>query len=246
MFKDNKLLTLFPSFVGSKRIWIKYLLKYKGMDFIEPFCGSAVVSFNLAKSCILNDLDPYIYKIINEFDTQIIPDVFTKDDYLSVRTKNDWWRYVFCLQAMSFSGVFRYSKNGYNVPVKKNMYSVSLKERFKLSLNRWEKLHIEIHNDTYASLSLDKFIDKVVILDPPYQGSKASYNNKSFNYDEYWEWATKLLPICKVLIMFDRIKNLEDRNIPIYKTRKMRVNGKYDGDIEAMSIYENGGWLYDC
>lgn len=110
------------SYVGSKSYWVNRLQQYKSRRFVELFCGSAVLSANLScKNPILNDLDVYIYKILSNFDSLIVPDSFTKEDYYLVRKNDDWWKYIFCLQAMSFSGVFRYSKNGYNVPIKKNI-----------------------------------------------------------------------------------------------------------------------------
>lgn len=112
------LMYFLPSYVGSKKIWVKKLLYYSGMDFVELFCGSAVLSANLAKSALLNDLDPYIHLVLSRFDELIVPEKFTLEDYYTYRKVENWWQFTYVLQKMSFSGVFRYSKNGYNVPPK--------------------------------------------------------------------------------------------------------------------------------
>lgn len=240
---NNSVYTMFSSFVGSKKMWIKTLEKYKDQPFIEPFCGSSVLSFNLAGACILNDVDPYIVKIISEFDKQVVPECFTREMYFKARNRSYWWRHVYCLQHMSFSGVFRYSRNGYNVPIKKDKNEIRVLDKYKLNLTRWLELEKTVYNQKYYNLPFDLFKDKVVILDPPYQGSQACYNDLQFNYNTYWKWLELIKDFGKVIIIFDRKKNLEDHNIPIYQTRSMRVNGKHDGDIEAMGIFENGEWL---
>jgi hypothetical protein len=123
----NDLIKFFPSFVGSKAQWIKHekLREATGLrenHIVELFCGSAVISASLAKSSLLVDIDPIICKVLTRFDEQIVPEVFTVEDYFEKREAENWWQYTYCLQKMSFSGVFRYNaaKNKYNVPIKKN------------------------------------------------------------------------------------------------------------------------------
>jgi len=237
---------MFSSFVGSKKYWIKELQKYKDESFVEPFCGSAVLSFNLAKDCVLNDIDSKLITIIKYFDKQIVEEPFTPEKYFKARKEEEWWKYAYCLQHMSFSGVFRYGKNGYNVPIKKGIKEIkeiNVYSKYIINLERWKKIKKKIFNKQYHELKKELFIDKVVILDPPYQNSQASYNSTLFNYQEYWKWVEEIKKISKVVIFFDTDENLIKQNIPIYKTRKMRINGKYKGAVEAMSIYENKKWL---
>ena len=47
-----------PSYVGSKSRWISELEEFRGKDFVEIFCGSSVISSNLARTSILNDFGP--------------------------------------------------------------------------------------------------------------------------------------------------------------------------------------------
>lgn len=224
-----------PSYVGSKAYWIDSLQKYRNMDFVELFAGSAVLSANLAKTAILNDLDINIYKVLSSFDELIVPEVFNIEDYFNARTNMDWWRYLFCLQKMSFSGVFRYSKNGYNVPIKKNLKEIKIQHDYKLALERWRELSPIVYNKTYMEVPYQLLIDKVVILDPPYETSQASYNSNSFDYHQYWEFVRFLMNYAKVVIIFDKKENL-----PFMETKEriMVVNGKHKKNTEGMFIFE--------
>lgn len=242
MSEKQKVFEFFPSFVGSKKQWIHTLNEFRGKPFVEPFCGSAILSANLAGTARLSDSDPYVAQILSRFDEQIVPELFTEEDYLRVRKNPDWWKYAFCLQAMSFSGVFRYSKNGYNVPIKKGLKAVKMRERYLRSLQKWKHLAPTIVNDSYLHTSFRSLRDAVVVLDPPYQGSKASYNHFEFDYEQYWDWVTAIRKLPKAIIIFDRERNLKLREIPSISSRKMRVNGKHKGDVEKMAIFDNGAW----
>lgn len=230
-----------PSFVGSKAHWVPHIKKLISTkeDIIEPFCGSAVLSANLAKTTTLVDLDPYVCQILSKFDELIVPEIFTQENYFQCREKEDWWKYAFCLQKMSFSGVFRHSDNGYNVPVKKNIASVSLQEEYKTALRVWKKLNPTVINDSFLNLDLNLFVNKMIILDPPYEGSQASYN-VGFNYHDYWKWVSEIIPLAKYVFLFDRSTNIERKlkisQIRYLNQKKLRVNGKYDGDVETLVL----------
>lgn len=235
-----------PSYVGSKSSWLSTLSRFKNEDFVELFCGSAVLSANLARTTVLNDLDPIIYKILSEFDKLIVPEEFTKEDFMKYRKSENWWQYIYCLQKMSFSGVFRYSKNGYNVPIKKNFdtTNVYLRDEYNSSLKRWNELKPKCFNLNYLKVSQEHLVNKIVILDPPYENSQAAYN-KDFNYKEYWEYVNDIKSLAKCIIIFDTVENLYHQNIGIAATRQMRVNGSKKGNTEAISIFENGSWYND-
>ena len=219
-----------PSYVGSKSYWVNYLEKYKDKDFVELFAGSAVLSANLAKSCILNDKDKYVYKILSEFDKLIVPESFTQEDYFRVRSLSDWWKYSYNLQKMSFSGVFRYSKNGYNVPVKKYITEVNLLQDYQEALNRWKNLNPVIFNKNYLDIEFELLENKVVVFDPPYENSQASYNYDIFDYHQYFEYI-RLLEGSATILLFDNIDNLPFNN---YKSRAMVVNGKHKKNSEGL------------
>lgn len=233
----------FPSYVGSKSYWISELNRFKNKDFVELFCGSSVLSANLAKTSVLNDLDPMVYQILSEFDKLIVPEEFTKDDFNTVKKYNNWWQYSYCLQKMSFSGVFRYSKNGYNVPMKKDFQSknIYIQDDYNKSLARWHELKPTCLNMSYCEVPKDLLVGKVVILDPPYETSKASYNTL-FDYERYWDYVKQLEDIAETIIIFDRYDNLKHHGIEPLATRKMRVNGSKKGDIEAIGLFEENAW----
>lgn len=233
--KETSLIKFLPSYVGSKAYWVDKLQAYQGEDFVEVFAGSAVLSSNLAKTAVLNDLDPIIYKVLSNFDKQIVPQKFTQAQYFKARTKTNWWRYLYCMQKMSFSGVFRYSKNGYNVPVKKNIDHISIKPQFKAALKRYKELNPEVLNLSYHQIPIDKFVGKVVVFDPPYEGSQAAYN-KEFDYKAYWKFVKEVSLVAKAVLIFDTKKNLQKQKLKIVATRNMRVNGKHAGSQEALAI----------
>lgn len=232
---------MFPSFVGSKKMWIPKILEtipdLSDREIIEAFCGSASISFGVQpKKIYLYDIDPIIITYISEFDEIVVPEVFTREDYYKHRKDAEWWKYIYCFQSMSFSGVFRYSKNGYNVPAKKNIEEVRCREQYLKDLEIWKPLHMEINQTSYKRIPEAQMQDNVLILDPPYEGSQASYNTNKFDYKEYWEWVDKIKHLPSHLIIFDRKSNLEKQGFTDIHTRKMTVNGKYAGDIEGMVI----------
>lgn len=229
------MIKLLPSYVGSKAYWVKDLLFLKGRNFVELFCGSSVISINLARKAYLNDTDPIIFKILSNFSDLKEMDVFTKEDFKRVRPMDDWWKYIYYLQKMSFSGVFRYSKNGYNVPIKKGIDEIKILPELLDAKKRFNELNPTVKNHHYSDIDFSKIENSVIVLDPPYEGSKASYNS-SFDYKEYWYFVNEIKRVANPLIIFDSETNLEKQGYLNMRTRKMRVNGKYKGNVEAMVI----------
>lgn len=235
-----------PSYVGSKRAWLRHerIAALAGRPFVELFAGSGVLSANLASSALLNDLDPMVCRILGEFDQQVVPEVFTRADYYRLRAAPDWWRHAFCLQSLSYSGVFRYSKAGYNVPAKggpdparNRVNAWNLRPAYEVALRRWGELCPDVRRGSYDSVPLDAMAalgDPVVVCDPPYQGSQAAYNS-TFDYGAYWARVAELAEHFDVLV-FDRRSNLLRQSLPVHDVRKMRVNGARPGDVEAVSF----------
>jgi len=259
MRNRSDLIRFLPSYVGSKRMWVPYLQEFSGRPIVELFAGSAVLSANLASKALIVDYDPIVAKVLQRFDEQIVPEVFTRDDYYHYRSVDNWWQYLYCLQSMSYSGVFRYSKNGYNVPAKggsdisKNKVNEFYnRPSYEKALERWKELSPDVRNCSYIDITDDEIAalgdDVLVILDPPYgdgeeQKSQAAYNDtasqqkkgEGFDFDEYWARAKELTQKFDVII-FDRKYNLERNGYHIDAVRKMRVNGARPGDVEAMSV----------
>lgn len=231
----EKLIKFLPSYVGSKAYWVKHLQRFSGRPFVEFFAGSAVLSANLASQATLIDIDPYVTKILADFDHLIVPETFTPEDYFRCRALPDWWKYAYCLQRMSFSGVFRYSKNGFNVPIKTKT-PIHVREEYERSLQRWVELNPVVIHGSYIKASPTLLPNSVLVFDPPYQTSQASYNDKGFNYKEYWEFVHRHIDEGYTTVIFDLVENLPKAPV---MTRKMRVNGARQGNVEGMCIYES-------
>ena len=239
-----------PSYVGSKRHWLPTLQTLKGRPFAELFAGSAILSANLATKALLVDLDPVVARILSRFDEQEVPESFTRADYYRLRSEPDWWRHAYALQSLSYSGVFRYSKNGYNVPAKggpdpeknaKNEFHV--RPAYERALTRWQELAPDVRCESYLDVT-DADIaalgeNVIVVLDPPYEGSQAAYNGNGFDYDAYWARVRELTAKFDVLL-FDRESNIEKHGYEVHATRRMRVNGARPGDSEALSVIPKG------
>lgn len=237
-----------PSYVGSKRLWVDRLREdLNGRPLAELFCGSSVLSANLASKALLVDLDPKVHLILSRFDEQIVPEVFTRDDYYRFRGDPEWWRYAYCLQSVSFSGVFRYSaKSGYNVPAKggqdpeqNKVNEWRLRPQYEQALTRWHDLAPTVLQCSYLDVTGDEIerrlgADAVVVLDPPYEGSQAAYN-VVFDYDTYWRRVDELRERFTTVV-FDRASNLVAHDLEVCATRKMRVNGAREGDEEGMAL----------
>ena len=246
--KTPKLTKFLPSYVGSKAYWVGKLEQYRGRDFVEFFAGSAVISANLARQAVLNDLDKFLYKYFRQYEDQPVTDEFTNKDYFAKRKQKDWYRWLYYLQRMSFSGVYRWSKNGYNVPIKQDYKpkgeegeskAVHLKDEIERSIKRFKELAPALYNLDYRKVSMPENPD-IAILDPPYESKQAAYNVPPFDYEQYWKFVHRCTGLFKVVIVFDWDKNIRKHlNGRSCDTRKMRVNGKYDGATEAMCIIDN-------
>lgn len=229
-----------PSYTGSKKMYLDALSIFKGRPFVEPFAGSAILSSNLASHAVLNDLDPYVYKILSRYDEQIVPELFTKDEYMRVRSRDDWWKYAYCLQKMSFSGVFRYSKSGFNVPPKP-ITGVRLVPDYQHNLRRWKELSPIVLNQDYATIPSYHLKDAVIVLDPPYEGAKTAYN-KGWDSERYRPFIERCQWLGEAVIVFDFRENLEKWGFTIADSRTICLNGKNDTSTESVAIFYNGVW----
>lgn len=253
----TKLTKFLPSYVGSKACWVEKLERYRGRDFVEFFAGSAVISANLADRAVLNDSDPFLHRYFLQYESQPIKETFTSRDYFAKRKQKSWYRWLYYLQKMSFSGVYRWSGNGYNVPIKADYKPglktrgkfrgeprdegkpVRLKDEIERSIGRFRELSPTLHGLDYADVPMPERRD-VAVLDPPYESKQAAYNVPPFDYGQYWDFVRVCVDSFRVVIVFDWDRNIRER-LPgrRYETRKMRVNGKYEGATEAMCVIDN-------
>jgi hypothetical protein len=238
--KPVPLTKFLPSYVGSKACWVRALERYRGRDFVEFFAGSAVISANLANRAVLNDSDPFLHKYFREYERQPIVKAFSDRGYFAKRSRRDWWRWLFYLQKMSFSGVYRWGRNGYNVPLKRDYKSkaVHLKDEIERSIDRFKALSPSLHNLDYPDMPMPEDPD-IAVLDPPYQFKAATWNAPRLDYEQYWGFVHRCMDSFRVVIVFDSEENMLKR-LPgrAYQTRKMRVNGKRRGALEAMCVID--------
>src|SRR5690606_9105026 len=92
-----------------------------------------------------------------------------------------------------------------------------------------------IMNKSFLELPLELFKNKVVVFDPPYEGSKTAYNNV-LDYKAYWAFVKEVSKVAETVIIFDSKANIEKAGYQVWGTRKMRVNGSRPGSEEAMAI----------
>lgn len=252
-----------PSYVGSKTRWLPRLTGLAGRPIVELFAGSAVISSAFASRALLVDTDPQIANVLSRFDELEVPEEFTRDDFYRVRSEPDWWRHAYNLQSLAFSGVYRHSKNGYNVSAKggrdtsKNKVNTFFnRPSYEAALDRWRDLQPDVRNCSYLDITDEDIAalgDPVIILDPPYgdgetQKSQAPYNDSAsakkngmgFDFDAYWARAEELMERYDCVV-FDRKSNLESQGLEVDAARKMRVNGSRPGDVEGVHISRRGG-----
>jgi len=230
-----------PAYVGSKACWVEKLEQYRGRDFVEFFAGSAAISASLANHAVLNDSDPFLHRYFQEYEHQPIVETFTDRDFFAKRFQDDWYRYLYYLQKMSFSGIYRCNKKGlYNAPIRSTCKSnaVHLKDDIEQSIERFKALNPSLHNLDYSDVPIPENPD-VAVLDPPYESKQAAYNSASFDYERYWDFVHKCIDVFRVVIIFDCDVNMRAHGFRNYDTRKMRVNGKHKGALEAMCIIDN-------
>lgn len=246
---------LLPSYAGSKSHWIHRLEHLRGRNIVELFAGTGSISMNYAANALLVELDPQLARILGHYDQLIVPEVFTRDDYYDVRGLPDWWRYAYGLSAMAFSGLFRYSDRGFNATHKgggagkpgtsPRHEAMRLRPEYTRALSRWHRLSPTVLNASYADVSDDAIAAvgerPLVILDPPYEGTKTPYNDKhgGFDYDAYWERARELATRFDVII-FDTAGNLERAGYQVHGTRTMKMNGARAAEAEAVSFVTPG------
>ena len=248
-------LRLLPSYAGSKSHWIHRLGHLSGRNTVELFAGTGAISLNYARRALLVELDPQLARILSRYDELEVPEVFTRDDYYAVRSRDDWWRYAYGLSAMAFSGLFRYSDKGFNATHKgggpgkpgtsPRHEAMRLRPEYERALAAYEKLRPTVLNCSYADITDEQIAsvgeNPIIILDPPYEGTKTPYNDKhgGFDYDAYWLRVRGLSERFDIVV-FDTAGNLERAGYPVHGTRTMKMNGARAAEAEAVSFVTDG------
>jgi DNA adenine methylase len=190
---------------------IKSLADNQNFDrWIEPFCGSGVVAFNLQpKKALLADANIHIINFYNDLKTQQINPNLVKEFleengnllqekgaeyYYQVRTRFNAYPnsldFLF-LNRSCFNGVMRFNQQGkFNVPYCKKDQRFSKSYITKI-VNQVTAVTKIIYNSdwTFAvadfrdTISLAREND-LIYLDPPYSGRHVDYFNSWSEFDE--------------------------------------------------------------
>lgn len=223
--------------------------------FVEPFCGSSVVSYNVfkqfhVKTFHINDLDKIRIEFFNDvLDEKKLKELYDIEESINEKgeteyykhvdkkqLKTDYWSYVIGRRICSFRyGLFPTTK-------KLSITRISDKwiEFLKLATKTNEdwKTIVDIYKDNENAF---------VYLDPPYLDSyNASYNNYDKAYDEEANVIdnTKIyidildyLKKCKCKILFSINKNAITEYL--YKDYiKENYNRTYDLRVSRKSVNE--------
>ena len=175
---------------GSKK-WLRHHIKEMD-EMIELFAGAGWVSFSRAKKCHLNDTcvpligvydalknnkDKFLYEVRKNFYS-LQNDDDPRSYYYELRKKFNVKRddpVLFCVLLYScFNGLWRTSKNGFNVPYggvrKLNLEileNIPVEKISSLSCKPWDE--VIIPNE-----------DCVIYADPPYSGTHTIYTDSNW------------------------------------------------------------------
>jgi hypothetical protein len=215
---------------------------------VELFAGSAVISANLASSALLVDLDLPLTRVLDNYDCLYVPETFTLEQYDKARAgTGDWWRSAYYLSAMARGGIWRHSaRSGFNVQAR-NADARSMRPQYLEALARWQELRPVVLHGSYDDLSADDIAawdeNPLVILDPPYEDTRAAYNREGFDYDAYWRHVALLNRNFDVLL-FDLPENLLRAGYqPTGEPMPLRRQNGSEQRYEAMCFLSRGeGW----
>lgn len=215
---------------------------------VELFAGSAVISANFASSALLVDLDLPLTRLLSSYDRLFVPETFTVEQYNLARSgTGDWWRAAFYLSAMARGGIWRHSaRGGFNVQAR-NDSTRAMRDTYERNLARWQELQPVVLHGSYNDISVDDIAswheNPLVILDPPYEDTRAAYNSNGFDYTAYWNHVATLGEHFDLLI-FDLTQNLERAGyVPTGEPRPLRRQNGSEQRFESMAFVPRGdGW----
>lgn len=163
--------------------------------YIEPFCGGCNVIDKIeCENKLATDKHEYLiemYKNLNKIHT--LPEFITKEHYSEVRdcfnkkldTYDKWYVGAIGFLA-SYNG--RFFDGGYAGLVNtkagtvRNYYDEA-KRNLESQIDSLKDITFSCED--YKDLSLQ---DTLIYCDPPYKDTKQYGINKSFDYEEFWQW----------------------------------------------------------
>lgn len=206
---------------GSKRKLLPILKEKKPREFnryVEPFCGSASLFFELAtdKSLLADINEELINALIAIRDDEFIRDKLisipvSKESYYHIRSMDPSAlslseravRFLF-LNRYCFNGVYRTNKNGkFNVPMGTKTGGFPSQESFDIARAKLE--HSDIIVSDYKQILGNLREGDFVYIDPPYSKSgrfTGEYGVGSFNSDEIPEFLSVLENLSQKKVKF--------------------------------------------
>lgn len=200
------------SYVGSKRKFLGFLKDIcEDRPIVELFAGSGIITGTYgAPGSMLVDYNPDVARALSRFDQLIVPEVFTRDEFMEFRWSSDWWRYAYCIGHAALNGFWRSSKNGFNIVGRYKRAEYRVRPQYEAALERWRELKLDVRNCSYADITDDDIAalgpNVLVVLDPPYENTVDTYS-KDFDFEAYWERVASLRGRFDLLI-FDTDENL--------------------------------------
>jgi len=229
---------------GSKRMLSKQIISHfpKVIDtYIEPFCGSCAVLFELIKSnkkvnnYVCSDINKELIEFFNKVKISpneiykeyklrwnymfAISDIKEKQIYYNgIRTNYNKTKNIYdfiFLSRTSVNGLIRYNSKGeFNAPFHLTRNGI-FPETFKNILLEWSDILVK-NNVQFICQDYKNTIPKkgdYLFLDSPYAETKGMYFGV-IDFNEYWEWLRNLP--CNYSFTFDGKRNDTDNtfNVP--------------------------------
>ena len=237
---------------GSKRKLIPQLMHRVPKDFntyIEPFCGSACLFFELApRNAILGDINSELVNALrqlkqnNHLYDALIDNPNTPEEYYRIRdiapntlnVKDRAIRFLY-LNRYCFNGVYRTNKQGkFNVPRGTRTGAFPSKSSFDLARSKLKKAKL-VNSSYEQTLTLASKGD-FAYIDPPYAKSgkfTGEYGPISFDSERMPEFLSILADLDRRGVRFlvsyraceDAIKQLEAKYYVSVITVKRHVSG---------------------
>jgi DNA adenine methylase Dam len=195
------------SFIADKVNAILSKVSFK--RWVEPFCGSAALFYNLEKQfddALLNDLDKRVvgmHQACKDFDYMhylgLVDSVdrkygnfrTDKEAYYSFRSwyNEDGCRtsldslYLIYLSSMCINSMLRFGPNGMNQGWGRRKAVIKEAD--------WNVMHEKLQHASFSSVdyrSVPIRDRSIVFLDPPYESKENTLYGKGFSQDEFIEW----------------------------------------------------------
>jgi DNA adenine methylase Dam len=178
---------------------IRHLIPTEINTLIEPFAGSAVISFNTkANHYMLNELSKPVYSIykylegktFNQVDKEINEIIIAyklnneeENSYNLLKTegfnKYPYGLYIYICTLYAYTSLLRTNSSGlFNVPYGgQGGYNTTMRDKLKYTINYINNNNFTISNKSFHKLNYKGYNNSdYIYIDPPYLNTGAVYN----------------------------------------------------------------------